>query len=137
MPDPALTARRREVLAFLRAFRRRHGWLPTRPEGERLLGVARSSYRDLLDALVRDGAVPAPGCSPARCGPSAPVAKPCRHCGRHHGGRAGGLCHKCVAVPELRERYPSRQEAGEGLGLGPLRVPPEPTSALPGSLAKQ
>jgi hypothetical protein len=63
----------------------------------------------------------------------------CRHCGRGLVNRPRGLCWSCYYTPGLRERYPSTSKfARRGVGneYGRAELPPEPTSALPGTAEK-
>lgn len=58
----------------------------------------------------------------------------CRHCDRNPANRCRGLCRDCFAIPEIRERYPPRNQRG----AGSLRFnrPCRPTAAAPGSPEK-
>jgi hypothetical protein len=63
----------------------------------------------------------------------------CRHCGRAKVNRPRGLCWSCYYTPGLRDRYPSTSKFGRrGIGdfNGKVPLPPEPTSALPGTPEK-
>ena len=63
----------------------------------------------------------------------------CRHCGRVPVNRPRGLCWSCYYTPGVRELYPSTSKfAQRGVGTLNRRVelPPEPTSARPGSAEK-
>jgi hypothetical protein len=63
----------------------------------------------------------------------------CRHCGRPRVSRPRGLCWSCYYSPGVRPLYPSTSKYGrrgvdDFCGRGAL--PPEPTSAPPGSPQK-
>ena len=63
----------------------------------------------------------------------------CRHCGRKESNRPRGLCWSCYYTPGVRDRYPSTSKfARRGIDdfNGPVVLPPEPTSAVPGSPEK-
>jgi hypothetical protein len=63
----------------------------------------------------------------------------CRHCGRVPSIRPRGLCWSCYYSPGLRDQYPSTCKfARRGLDdfNGRVPLPPEPTSAPPGSPEK-
>ncbi len=57
----------------------------------------------------------------------------CRHCHVNAVNRSRGLCWSCFYRPGVREHYPSRVRRGVGIGNGEVALPPEPTTALPGS----
>jgi hypothetical protein len=63
----------------------------------------------------------------------------CRHCGHPRVNRPRGLCWSCYYTPGLRDLYPSTSKfASRGFGdfNGRVALPPEPTSALPGTPEK-
>jgi hypothetical protein len=63
----------------------------------------------------------------------------CRHCQRVRSNRPRGLCWSCYYKPGLREQYPSTSKfARRGLDdfNGTPGLPPQPTSAMPGTPEK-
>ena len=63
----------------------------------------------------------------------------CRHCTKCKVNRPRGLCWSCYYTPGVKDLYPStskyaRRGVGNFNGLAPL--PPEPTTALPGTPEK-
>ncbi len=69
----------------------------------------------------------------------------CIHCKRNSGCRPRGLCTTCYRKPDILSLYPiASKYARRGLAGGTrwrtepdsLPLPPEPTSAIPGSLEK-
>jgi hypothetical protein len=63
----------------------------------------------------------------------------CRHCQKVKSNRPRGLCWSCYYSPGVREKYPSTSKfARRGVSdfNGQHRLPPAPTSALPGSAEK-
>lgn len=67
----------------------------------------------------------------------------CRHCRRLRATRPMGLCWTCYYTPGVRSLYPSTSKyARRGVRdfvisvVGSPRLPPEPTTALPGSEEK-
>ncbi len=63
----------------------------------------------------------------------------CRHCKRVYANRPRGLCWSCYYQPGVRELFPSTSKfarLGVADSYGSRALPPEPTSAAPGSPAK-
>lgn len=63
----------------------------------------------------------------------------CRHCRAAKVCRPRGLCWSCFYTPGVRDQYPiTSKYARRGLGNGfkSLMLPPEPTTAAPGSVEK-
>jgi hypothetical protein len=63
----------------------------------------------------------------------------CRHCRMVKSNRPRGLCWSCYYTPGVRDQYPSTSKfARRGVGNFNRRtkLPPCPTSALPGTLEK-
>ena len=63
----------------------------------------------------------------------------CRHCGRVRVSRPRGLCWVCYYAPGVRDRYPSTSKfARRGVQdfNGRVPLPPEPTTAMPGTPEK-
>lgn len=62
----------------------------------------------------------------------------CRHCKSKVACRPRGLCWGCHSDLSVRAKYPiTSKYARQGCGLrDPRKLPPEPTSAPPGSLEK-
>lgn len=63
----------------------------------------------------------------------------CRHCRKSSVNRPRGLCWSCYYHPGVKELYPStskyaRRGVGNFAGAAPL--PPNPTTAIPGTPAK-
>lgn len=63
----------------------------------------------------------------------------CRHCQKTKSNRPRGLCWSCYYTPGVREQYPSTSKyARRGISdfNGRIRLPDEPTDALPGTPEK-
>ena len=63
----------------------------------------------------------------------------CRHCQKANSNRPRGLCWSCYYTPGVRDQYPSTSKfARRGVGNfnGRTKLPPCPTSALPGTPEK-
>ncbi len=63
----------------------------------------------------------------------------CRHCGRVRVSRPRGLCWVCYYTPGVRDHYPSTSKfARRGVPdcNGRVPLPPEPTTAMPGTPEK-
>jgi hypothetical protein len=63
----------------------------------------------------------------------------CRHCQKVNSNRPRGLCWTCYYTPGVRELFPSTSKfARRGVGNfnGRTKLPPGPTSALPGTPEK-
>jgi hypothetical protein len=63
----------------------------------------------------------------------------CKHCQKSKVNRPRGLCWTCYYTPGVKEQYPStskfaRRGVGNFCGIAPL--PPEPTTAPPGTAEK-
>ncbi len=85
----------------------------------------------------RGGSVVCSSCAAGRMGQPLPTI--CRHCNKSKVNRPRGLCWSCYYAPGVRERYGSTSKyASRGNGnfnsLSPL--PPNPTTALPGTPEK-
>jgi hypothetical protein len=63
----------------------------------------------------------------------------CRHCQKTKSNRPRGLCWSCYYTPGVRDQYPSTSKyARRGISdfNGRIRLPDEPTDALPGTPEK-
>ncbi len=65
----------------------------------------------------------------------------CRACHRNKCNRPAGLCWRCYYTPGIRRLFPSqskfaRKQKKEEDTTWPAKLPPEPTTALPGSIEK-
>lgn len=68
------------------------------------------------------------------------IASNCKHCQRDRGLYSRGLCWTCYYTPEVRDQYEPAAAPSNHRGLGidvyAPDVPPEPTTARPGTIAK-
>lgn len=63
----------------------------------------------------------------------------CRHCQQAKVNRPRGLCWSCYYRPGIRDKYPSTSKFGRrsfGNFFGKAPLPPQPTSASPGTPEK-
>lgn len=96
-------------------------------------------------ATIYSGRVPCRSAREASVKSRVLEVPPCRHCRRNSAYKPGGLCSRCYYTVAVRVRYGGLQELGRGTRDGykspvgrvaPKDLPPEPTSAQPGTPEK-